>query len=370
MGLWKRGRRYWTQTVVNGVWIRRPLCPPGSTRATTNWQEAVRLEKELIRAALEGSLPPQSHAIKLFAAVDDYLKAKEATANTKRAVEFDRERLEVVKRVLGDVRLSAITARVIEGFQAKRRLEKAINRTINMDVGALRQVMKRFKQWRRLEDDIKMLTESGGEPIGRVLTIEEQERLFKTAESNEEWEHVYCAAILAANTSMRGVEVKHVRRKDFDSDKRVVHIRTSKNETSKRVIPLNNSAFDAVQRMVKRADTLGHSAPEHYLWCASQHHKLDPTKPALQWDTAWRALRDAAALPGLRFHDLRHTVVTRLLEAGEPDHVVESITGHLSRRMLEHYSHIRLAAKKAALDRLENPSPRSHLKSATDRRRE
>ena len=27
MGLWKRGRRYWTQTVVNGVWIRRPLCP-------------------------------------------------------------------------------------------------------------------------------------------------------------------------------------------------------------------------------------------------------------------------------------------------------------------------------------------------------
>ncbi len=364
MGLWKRGRRYWTQTVVNGVWIRRPLCPPGSTRATTNWQEAVRLEKELIRAALEGSLPPQSHSIKLFAAVDDYLAAKEATANTKRAVAFDRERLEVVKRVLGDVRLSAITARVIEGFQAKRRVEGASNRTVNMDVGALRQVMKRFKQWRRLEDDIKMLTESGGEPVGRVLSIEEQLRLFKTAEGNAEWEHVYCAAILAANTSMRGVEVKHVRRRDFDSDKRIVHIRTSKNETSKRVIPLNDSAFEAVQRMVKRSDTLGHSAPEHYLWCASQHHKVDPSKPAHKWDTAWRALRDAAGLPGLRFHDLRHTVVTRLLEAGEPDHVVESITGHLSRRMLEHYSHIRLNAKKAALDRLDQSSKGASIKSA------
>ena len=364
MGLWKRGRRYWTQTVVNGVWIRRPLCPAGSTRATTNWQEAVRLEKELIRAALEGSLPPQGHSIKLFAAADDYLKAKEATANTKRAVAFDRERLEVVKRVLGDVRLSAITARVIEGFQAKRRVEGASNRTVNMDIGALRQVMKRFKQWRRLEDDIKMLTESGGEPVGRVLTGDEQERLFKIAESNGEWEHVYCAGILAANTSMRGVEVKHVRRKDFDSVKRVVHIRTSKNETSKRVIPLNDSAFAAVERMVKRADTLGHAEPEHYLWCASQHHKLDPTKPASKWDTAWRALRDAAGLPGLRFHDLRHTVVTRLLEAGEPDHVVESITGHLSRRMLEHYSHIRLNAKKAALDRLDASTKSAALKSA------
>lgn len=363
MGLWKRGRRYWTQTVVNGVWIRRPLCPPGSSRATTVWQEAVRLEKELIRSALEGHLPPQGHTISLFAAVDDYLKAKEATANTKRVIQFDRERLDVVKRVLGDIRLATITARTIEGFQAKRRLEGASNRTVNMDVGVLRQLMKRFKQWRRIEDDVKMLTESGGEPVGRVLSAEEQERLFKTAESNAEWEHVYCAAILAANTSMRGVEVKHVRRKDFDRHKRVVHIRTSKNETSKRVIPLNKSAFEAVERMVKRADALGHTLPEHYIWCASQHHKLDPTKPVSKWDTAWRALRNTAGLVGLRFHDLRHTVVTRLLEAGEPDHVVESITGHLSRRMLEHYSHIRLNAKKVALDRLDASTKSATLKN-------
>jgi integrase len=198
-----------------------------------------------------------------------------------------------------------------------------------------------------------MLTESGGEPIGRVLTLEEQERLCGTAEANPEWEQVHCAAILAANTSTRRVEVRHVGRKDFHDAKRVVHIRTSKNETNKRVIPLNDSAFDAVERMVRRADLLGHTEPTHYLWCASQHHKFDPSKPAANWHTAWRALRDAAGLPGLQFHDLRHTVVTWLLEAGEPDHVVESITGHLSRRMLEHYSHTRLNANKLALDRLD-----------------
>jgi hypothetical protein len=41
---------------------------------------------------------------------------------------------------------------------------------------------------------------------------------------------------------------------------------------------------------------------------------------------------------------------------GVADHVLESISGHLSRRMLEHYSHIRLNAKKAALDRLDEAS--------------
>ena len=62
------------------------------------------------------------------------------------------------------------------------------------------------------------------------------------------------------------------------------------------------------------------------------------------------ARRDAAGLHGLRFHDLRHTVITELAEMGVADHVLEFISGHLSRRMLEHYSHIRIDAKRQALD--------------------
>jgi integrase len=102
--------------------------------------------------------------------------------------------------------------------------------------------------------------------------------------------------------------------------------------------------------MFDRADLLGHSEPEHYLWPACQWGRYDATNPMLKWDTAWRALRDAAGLPGPRFHDLRHTVITELAEIGVADHVLESISGHLSRRMLEHYSHIRIDAKGQALD--------------------
>jgi hypothetical protein len=50
------------------------------------------------------------------------------------------------------------------------------------------------------------------------------------------------------------------------------------------------------------------------------------------------------------FHDLRHTAITELGGRSRPriDH------GHLSRRMLEHYSHIRIDAKRHALDGLDN----------------
>ena len=194
-----------------------------------------QLEKDLIRAALQGKLAARRRPKNLFEAVRRLPQGEGSDRQHEAVVEFDRERLEVVKRYLGDMRLSSITRETIEGFQAKRRVDGASNRTVNMDVGALRQVLKRFKQWHRLEDDVKMLTESGGAPIGRVLTDEEQERLFEVAEDNPEWEHVYCAAVLAANTSMRGVEMKHVRRKDIDLEAKALHIRKSKNEGSKRV---------------------------------------------------------------------------------------------------------------------------------------
>src|SRR5258708_1945054 len=152
---------------------------------------------------------------------------------------------------------------------------------------------------------------------------------------------------------MRPVRVKHLRRYDVDLVKRLLHVRRSKNESSHRVIPLNASALNALARMFERADLLGHTRPEHYLWPACQWGRFDPTKPMLKWDTAWRALRDAAGLQRLRFHDLRHTAITELAEMGVADHVLESITGHLSRRMLERYSHIRIDAKRQALDALD-----------------
>ena len=248
--------------------------------------------------------------------------------------------------------LSAITATAIADSQRTRHDAGIANRTINMDVGVLSRVLKSCGRWRALAEHVRNLPERQ-HPVGRALTAEEQTRLFAAAASNQEWEHVYCAAIVAANTSMRPVEVKHLRRCDVDLVKKRLHVRRSKNETSHRVIPLNTSALNAVARMFERVDMLGHTEPEHYLWPACQWGRFDPTQPMLKWDTAWRALRDAAGLQGLRFHDLRHTVITELAEMGVADHVLESITGHLSRRMLEDYSHIRIDAKRQALDALD-----------------
>src|SRR3954468_24078364 len=343
MSLWKRGRQYWTDFTVAGRRYRKRL-------GTTNLRVATRRERELVEEAGHGRLSADEQGPKrLSDAIGAYLDAKRMRCSP-RTIELEEERLSLVKKHFGDVPLAAITASAIAEFQRTRHEAGIANRTINMDVGVLSRVLKACGRWRALADRVHNLPERQ-HPVGRALTAEERRRLFAAAASSPEWEHVYCAAIVAANTSMRPVEVKHLRRCDVDPVKRLLHVRRSKNETSHRVIPLNPSAIEAAARMFERADLLGHTEPEHYLWPACQWGRYDATNPMLKWDTAWRALRDAAELPGLRFHDLRHTVITELAEMGVADHVLESITGHLLCRMLEHYStHIRIDAKRQAFD--------------------
>ena len=57
-------------------------------------------------------------------------------------------------------------------------------------------------------------------------------------------------------------------------------------------------------------------------------------------------------MAGLRFHDLRHHAITELAESQASDSTVMAIAGHVSPKMLAHYSHVRLQAKRTALDAL------------------
>ena len=78
----------------------------------------------------------------------------------------------------------------------------------------------------------------------------------------------------------------------------------------------------------------------------------DPTRHLNSWRSAWRTLTKRAGLPGFRFHDLRYCAITQLAENGASDSTIMAIAGHVSRRMLERYSHVRMEAKRTALEAL------------------
>ena len=55
-----------------------------------------------------------------------------------------------------------------------------------------------------------------------------------------------------------------------------------------------------------------------------------------------------------RWHDLRHTFITRPAENPRvSEETIRSLAGHVSHQMLQRYSHIRVQAKRDAITALE-----------------
>jgi integrase len=91
--------------------------------------------------------------------------------------------------------------------------------------------------------------------------------------------------------------------------------------------------------------------PDWYVFPAGGPRPNDPTRPQTTLKTAWRNARKNASVEG-RFHDNRHTFVTDLAESGAGDEVIRDMAGHVSKDMLKHYSHIRMQAKRQAVENL------------------
>jgi integrase len=204
--------------------------------------------------------------------------------------------------------------------------------------------------------------------IGRALTEEDKQRLLKTAVMRPEWETAYLAAILCLNTTARGCELKGLQWSDVDLFSRTLTIRKSKTAAGERTIPLTSVACSALARLRTRAESFGAVEPAHYVFAAFVPKfefsgrkvigycitEFDPKTHVNSWRSAWRTLTKKADLPGFRFHDLRHCAITSLAESGAADSTIMAIAGHVSRKMLERYSHVRMEAKRTAMETLAN----------------
>ena len=377
--IYKRNGHWHLDVTIHGVRYREAL-------NTTDKRQAKELEKNRIAEIKQGknaSKTGREFARNPFhEAVKVYLEEREPHVS-ERTLQFETERLGPVKH-FGEKPLLRFKAEDVSGYQ-KARLDAGISgRTVNMETGILRRMMKRAKVWNAISEDVKALPEDRG-AVAKVLPPDLKRKLFETAASRPEWMVAHCAAVLAVSTTCRGVEIKNLRWQDVDLFSRVATIRRSKTAAGHRTIPLNGDAMAALARLLERARALGSSEPEHSVFPACEERIIDPSRPQKSWRTAWRKLvreaarrvgteaakqalesgkglrgaitawkRAAAPIRGLRFHDFRHQAITEMAEAGASDATLMAVAGHMSRRMLEHYSHVRMAAKRTALEKLES----------------
>lgn len=351
MSLWKRGDWYWADFTVNGERFRIPL-------DTKDWRTAVQLEKDRIAEARAGKITPKVTSLArctLADAIEPYLATRKGFVS-ERTVRGDRDRLRQVSACMGALPLRRIKVENIEAYISHRLEAGASNRTINMDVGALRRLMKKAKLWQRFSEEIRHLPERS--KVGRALTPKEERRLIQVAKSKPRWDNARLAMMLALTTTMRTCEIRGLQWKDVNFLDRELTVRRSKTDAGERVIPLNPDGMRVIFELRERAKVLcgSNPSPDWYVFPHAEGFQTpDPTKPMSGWRSAWRSLRKEADLPDFRFHDLRHHAITKLAESDASDGTIMSLAGHVSKKMLEHYSHIRREAKRRAVKALSIP---------------
>jgi integrase len=133
---------------------------------------------------------------------------------------------------------------------------------------------------------------------------------------------------------------------ELNGQLRVKEVKTPK---GKRRIELAQSTVMALREHLDRMDAEGHGSFLLFCDTAGKHLRKGNTlrrsfKPALQ----------AAGLPAIRFHDLRHTTATLLLLAGVNIKMVSERLGHATVELtLNTYSHVLPAMQQQAADQMD-----------------
>ena len=311
-------------------------------RDAVDW--ARQVEYEMVRGTYidRGS----SERLLLRDALDRYLREVSCTKSPSTAAS-ERSRARILKERLGRYSLAAITPEALSNFRDDRLGEGKSPNSVRLELALLSHLFtKAMSDWGLgvVRNPVSIVTRPRL-PKGRTRRLgPSEERALLSACDAHSNPMLGWIVRVALHTAMRRGEILSLTREQVDLKRRIVHLTKTKNG-SERTVPLSHSATDVLKRAlnfeIRPIDTT--------LVFFGEPGRDGMRRPYCFHPAWFRAVR-MAGITGLRFHDLRHEAVSRLVEAGLTDQEVAAISGHESMQMLKRYTHLRAADLVGKLD--------------------
>jgi integrase len=264
---------------------------------------------------------------------------------------FARKMRVHVDEVAADPRMLAVVNAQVDAYPRK---EVNPNK-INQEVGMLVRIMKRAGVWRDdFDEDYEPLQHQESD-VPRALTPQEQERFIEVGLQMHD-QFIGCYTIAGIHCTLSTIEERRLKLGDINLVQRVIMVRieSAKNKYRPRTIPLTDSAVWAFERLIERANLLGATQPQHYLFpFRSVRNGFDPNRPMTVSGIKkpWDEVRRVAGVPWYTPYGNRHTGCTRYAEDGASIHTLLAMAGHMSRKTQQHYIHISDQAKRRTVER-------------------
>lgn len=163
--------------------------------------------------------------------------------------------------------------------------------------------------------------------VDRWLTTEEEEALLVAA-GNRMNGQLKEIITLGLNTGMSQEEIINLRWQNIDLSRRIL-ITTREKTSVTRTLPLNGNALVLLSEKSKGRSLSG------YVFFNGANRKLDRAKLKGHFKRAMKA----SGIAHFRFHDLRHTFATRMVQAGVDIYKVSKLLGHKDIATTQRYTH-------------------------------
>jgi integrase len=354
MSLYRRGEVWWYKFRFAGHVIRESSKSESKTLA----RDAERSRRRDLEGSYNRISTPRS-AQPFSRAAETWLAAK-ISHLSPRSVVIERANLKHLSSYFSKMVLCDIAADDITRYQALRLEQGAAAKTVNLETGTLRAILRKNRLWAAIQPDVKMLR--AREDVGRAISHDEEVALLEACRASRS-RSLYPAVLLALNTCMRHSELRLLRWEQIDFKARTLTVGLSKTDAGTgRLLPLNGRAIAILGFWAGLFPAREH---HHYVFHSERYgasgdgetviYDSEPTKAIGRWKEAWESAKTRARVR-CRFHDLRHTGCTRMLEAGVPFSVVATIMGWSAStavRMARRYGHIGQAAQRQAMDALD-----------------
>ena len=346
MALFRRGEIWWYEFWFAGQRIRESTKSASKTVA----KEAEKNRKRELEEGFNNIVDVRHERIRTFREMAEEFFNGYKLRLPDSAV-FADYAINHLKRLLGSKMLVDFNEAVVIKYQNDRLDEGTAPKTINEEVGFLLRILGEPGDIIRVRlRKKKMLKLKVRKIIGKAYSEEEKKRMLEEA-AKARSPHIYCALTLALNAGMRDAEIKSLSWERVNFPKKFLAVGRAKTEGGEgRTIPLNSELLAVLTDYVEwYKSKFGETRPEWYVFPFGKPQPTDPTRHVTTLKTAWSKVRENAGVTG-RWHDNRHTLITELAESGAGDQTIMDIAGHVSKQMLKHYSHIRMEAKRSALE--------------------
>ena len=207
------------------------------------------------------------------------------------------------------------------------------------------------KRWHQLDANpmAAVAKPSEGQARTRYLSEEEERRLLAACRASANW-YLFPAVVASLCTGARQGELMRLRWRDVDwrTGRAVIEAGGTKNSDAK---PLHlKPAIDVLRELHERTDYPGEDDPIFPNLDGTVAHSRNGRHPLpAHLRKAWLAALSEAKITGFRWHDLRHTAASRMVENGVPLVTVGEILGHRDPKMTRRYSHVSPTAAAAAV---------------------